>query len=284
MWETSWTWNFLARQARQPSSEHGSYWNKLSPWLLSCYRMWQKLCWIQCFSRESGLLGTGSRAGTAANHSFPGDSSQEQTCLSMTARGHCCLSCCCFFEERPQARKSGVVCKPASSCCFSLPALSVGGRTLGHSGEAFLGVNCRAGGLSWQEVCWLCCGDLCCSLATVIWRHSWVYRWHSMVATRDNCMNRFRSARLGRRKTSKTSFLCFVLNFIPFIFSLFCAMWLYAISTCQWSDRMPVFSFVFCRIKAWVDKMQEDLVTLARTASGVDRLADVRRDVLDCCN
>ncbi|RMC10399.1 hypothetical protein DUI87_13204 [Hirundo rustica rustica] len=29
------------------------------------------------------------------------------------------------------------------------------------------------------------------------------------------------------------------------------------------------------RIKAWVDKMQEDLVTLARTASGVDRLADI---------
>ncbi|NWT29956.1 CA2D1 protein, partial [Cardinalis cardinalis] len=28
-------------------------------------------------------------------------------------------------------------------------------------------------------------------------------------------------------------------------------------------------------IKAWVDKMQEDLVTLARTASGVDRLADI---------
>ncbi|NXQ27253.1 CA2D1 protein, partial [Alaudala cheleensis] len=32
---------------------------------------------------------------------------------------------------------------------------------------------------------------------------------------------------------------------------------------------------VSCRIKAWVDKMQEDLVTLARTASGVDRLADI---------
>ncbi|NWR98881.1 CA2D1 protein, partial [Motacilla alba] len=28
-------------------------------------------------------------------------------------------------------------------------------------------------------------------------------------------------------------------------------------------------------IKAWVDKMQEDLVTLARTASGVDRLAEI---------
>uniref|UniRef100_A0A8C3RCX9 Calcium voltage-gated channel auxiliary subunit alpha2delta 1 n=1 Tax=Cyanoderma ruficeps TaxID=181631 RepID=A0A8C3RCX9_9PASS len=31
----------------------------------------------------------------------------------------------------------------------------------------------------------------------------------------------------------------------------------------------------FSLIKAWVDKMQEDLVTLARTASGVDRLADI---------
>lgn len=40
MWEISWTWNFLARQGNQPSSEHGSYWNKPSPWLLSCYRMW----------------------------------------------------------------------------------------------------------------------------------------------------------------------------------------------------------------------------------------------------
>ncbi|NWY43755.1 CA2D1 protein, partial [Sylvia atricapilla] len=28
-------------------------------------------------------------------------------------------------------------------------------------------------------------------------------------------------------------------------------------------------------IKAWVDKMQEDLVMLARTASGVDKLADI---------
>ncbi|NXR21735.1 CA2D1 protein, partial [Cinclus mexicanus] len=28
-------------------------------------------------------------------------------------------------------------------------------------------------------------------------------------------------------------------------------------------------------IKAWVDKMQEDLVTLSRTASGVDRLAEI---------
>lgn len=70
--------------------------------------MAQKLCWIQCFSRESGLLGTGSRAGTA-HHFFPGDSSQEQTCLSKTARGHCCLSCCYFLEEMLQARKSSVV-------------------------------------------------------------------------------------------------------------------------------------------------------------------------------
>ncbi|NXQ88453.1 CA2D1 protein, partial [Nyctibius grandis] len=28
-------------------------------------------------------------------------------------------------------------------------------------------------------------------------------------------------------------------------------------------------------IKSWVDKMQEDLVTLARTASGVDQLAAI---------
>uniref|UniRef100_A0A8B9RT23 Voltage-dependent calcium channel subunit alpha-2/delta-1 n=1 Tax=Accipiter nisus TaxID=211598 RepID=A0A8B9RT23_9AVES len=33
--------------------------------------------------------------------------------------------------------------------------------------------------------------------------------------------------------------------------------------------------FGFCRIKSWVDKMQEDLVTLARTASGVDQLAAI---------
>ncbi|KAF4793947.1 hypothetical protein TURU_107474 [Turdus rufiventris] len=37
--------------------------------------------------------------------------------------------------------------------------------------------------------------------------------------------------------------------------------------------------YIFCnwmaKIKAWVDKMQEDLVTLARTASGVDRLAEI---------
>lgn len=33
----------------------------------------------------------------------------------------------------------------------------------------------------------------------------------------------------------------------------------------------------FCRIKSWVDKMQEDLVTLARTASGVDKLAEVSK-------
>jgi len=37
------------------------------------------------------------------------------------------------------------------------------------------------------------------------------------------------------------------------------------------------FLFDFCRIKSWVDKMQEDLVTLARTASGVDQLAEVSK-------
>lgn len=178
--------------------------------------MAQKLCWIQCFSRQSGLLGTESRAGTAANHLFPGDSSQEQMSLSKTAHGHCCLCCCYFLEERPQARKSSVVCKPASSCCFSLPALSVG-RILGCSGEAFLRVSCRAGRLSWQVVCQLCCGDLCCSLATEIQRHSWVYRWCSMVATTVNCMNTFRLTRLGGRKTSDKSFM-FCIQLPPFYF------------------------------------------------------------------
>lgn len=132
--------------------------------------------------------------------------------------------------------------------CFQLlfvSALSVGRRTLGHSGEAFLGVSCRAGRLSWQGVCQLCCGDLCCSLATEMWWH-WVYRWQSVVATTDSCMNRFWSAKLNRRKTSKTSPLCFVFNFSPFIFfPLFCAICLYAISTCQWSDWMPLFCFLF---------------------------------------
>ena len=33
--------------------------------------------------------------------------------------------------------------------------------------------------------------------------------------------------------------------------------------------------FWFHSIKSWVDKMQEDLVTLAKTASGVTQLADV---------
>ncbi|EHH17554.1 hypothetical protein EGK_13981, partial [Macaca mulatta] len=31
----------------------------------------------------------------------------------------------------------------------------------------------------------------------------------------------------------------------------------------------------FCSIKSWVDKMQEDLVTLAKTASGVNQLVDI---------
>uniref|UniRef100_A0A452IYR8 Uncharacterized protein n=1 Tax=Gopherus agassizii TaxID=38772 RepID=A0A452IYR8_9SAUR len=34
-------------------------------------------------------------------------------------------------------------------------------------------------------------------------------------------------------------------------------------------------SFYFCRIKSWVDKMQVDLVTLARSASGVEELAKI---------
>uniref|UniRef100_A0A452UNT5 Calcium voltage-gated channel auxiliary subunit alpha2delta 1 n=1 Tax=Ursus maritimus TaxID=29073 RepID=A0A452UNT5_URSMA len=38
-------------------------------------------------------------------------------------------------------------------------------------------------------------------------------------------------------------------------------------------DRM--FSSDFCSIKSWVDKMQEDLVTLAKTASGVNQLVDI---------
>lgn len=97
---------------------------------------------------------------------------------------------------RLQARKSSVVFKPASSCCFSLPALSVGRRTLGHSWEAFLMVSCRAGRLSWQVVCQLCCGDLCCSL---LQRYDGTlgFSWHSMLATTDRCMNRFWSTRLG---------------------------------------------------------------------------------------
>uniref|UniRef100_A0A8C0R5V6 Calcium voltage-gated channel auxiliary subunit alpha2delta 1 n=1 Tax=Canis lupus dingo TaxID=286419 RepID=A0A8C0R5V6_CANLU len=35
------------------------------------------------------------------------------------------------------------------------------------------------------------------------------------------------------------------------------------------------FSSDFCSIKSWVDKMQEDLVTLAKTASGVNQLVDI---------
>lgn len=42
---------------------------------------------------------------------------------------------------------------------------------------------------------------------------------------------------------------------------------------CQSSDG--TFSSGFCSIKSWVDKMQEDLVTLAKTASGVNQLVDV---------
>lgn len=105
-----------------------------------------------------------------------------------------------------------------------------------------------------------------------------------MVASTDKCMNRFRSTRLSRRNTSKTSLLCFVFNFIPFIISLFLCYTLvcHFHSSVIWLDASAFF-FVFCRIKAWVDKMQEDLVTLARTASGVDRLAEVRRGVLGCC-
>lgn len=45
------------------------------------------------------------------------------------------------------------------------------------------------------------------------------------------------------------------------------------------SDLIGCLSFLsgFYRIKSWVDKMQEDLVTLARTASGVDQLAAVSK-------
>lgn len=92
----------------------------------------------------------------------------------------------------------------------------------------------RAGRLSWQVLCQLCCGDLCCSLAAEIQWHPWVYRWCRMVATTDNCMSRFRSARLGRRKTSKKKSLMFCIQLHPFyFFPLFCAICLYAISTCQ---------------------------------------------------
>ncbi|KAJ7403392.1 Voltage-dependent calcium channel subunit alpha-2/delta-1 [Pitangus sulphuratus] len=34
-------------------------------------------------------------------------------------------------------------------------------------------------------------------------------------------------------------------------------------------------------IKSWVDKMQEDLVTLARTASGVEKLAEIYKNNKD---
>lgn len=241
-----------------------------------------------CCSRESRLLGTGSRAGKAANQLFPCDGSQEQTCLSKRALGRRCLFCYFFLEGRLKTRKFSVVCKSASSCYFSLPLLSVGRRTLGCLGEAFLGVSCRAGMLSWLVVYQLCWGDLCCSLATETRCHSWVYSGPSLVTTTGNFMDRFRSTRLSRQSiegkpqrqvlyvlysTLSLSFFCFL------CYMLVCHFHLSVI----WLDG-SVFFFVFCRIKAWVDKMQEDLVTLARTASGVDWLAQVRRCVLDCCN
>uniref|UniRef100_A0A8C0LD23 Calcium voltage-gated channel auxiliary subunit alpha2delta 1 n=1 Tax=Canis lupus dingo TaxID=286419 RepID=A0A8C0LD23_CANLU len=48
---------------------------------------------------------------------------------------------------------------------------------------------------------------------------------------------------------------------------------LYVALICQRSDG--TFSSDFCSIKSWVDKMQEDLVTLAKTASGVNQLVDI---------
>eukprot|EP00071_Canis_lupus_P027254 XP_022260811.1 voltage-dependent calcium channel subunit alpha-2/delta-1 [Canis lupus familiaris] len=54
----------------------------------------------------------------------------------------------------------------------------------------------------------------------------------------------------------------------------------------QWNyEKFPIYVFFqrsdgtfssdFCSIKSWVDKMQEDLVTLAKTASGVNQLVDI---------
>lgn len=57
-----------------------------------------------------------------------------------------------------------------------------------------------------------------------------------------------------------------------FFFVFFCVWDLHRYL--HWTDWTRFF-FYFGRIKSWVDKMQEDLITLARTASGVEQLAAV---------
>lgn len=115
------------------------------PWLLSCYKTWQGI-WTYVLDPMLPQRGRFTGLREWSRHSKR--SSQEQVPLARTTRATyagCSLSCCCFHEaskEMLQARRLVLVCKPATSCCFSLLVLFVR-RGISRPSRKIFWVSCR---------------------------------------------------------------------------------------------------------------------------------------------
>lgn len=113
----------------------------MAPFLLENVT-WHRNCVGSNAFPESGLLGTGSRAGTAADHLFPGDSSQEQTCLSkqLVATAACPAVASLKRGYRPENLVWFVSLLPAAVClCTVCWEKDLGALRRGVSGSELQG-------------------------------------------------------------------------------------------------------------------------------------------------